>query len=145
MCVLLCFIEPILGNRYGSEAFSGLGQGARNGSPTYHLALFPLLKRTWGCWILTLHLDYVSRIWFLVCYAATPQNHPLHQERIHVVRSNRVARQRPEGTPAMDLGHMNVVLMWCTCMLIVDWGIGMVIITVLRICLCVLRGFRRPN
>ena len=38
---------------------------------------------------------------------------PLHQRRIQVVRSNRVARKRPaesNGTPAMDPGHLNINL-----------------------------------
>ena len=47
--------------------------------------------------------------WFLACYATTPLALQFHQERIQVVRSNRVARKRPEGTRAMDLGNMNVV------------------------------------
>jgi len=40
----------------------------------------------------------------------------LQQTRIQVVRSNKVARKRlteSNGTPAMDLGHMNVVLKYC--------------------------------
>jgi hypothetical protein len=51
--------------------------------------------------------------WFLVCYAATQLATQLPQRRIQVVRSNKVARKRlteSNGTPAMDLGHMNVVL-----------------------------------
>jgi len=38
-----------------------------------------------------------------------------------VVCSDRVARKRPtesNGTPTMDLGHMNVVLKWCICTLV---------------------------
>jgi len=51
--------------------------------------------------------------WFLVCYAATQLATPLHQRRIQVVHSNKVAWKRlteSNGTPAMDLGYMNVVL-----------------------------------
>jgi len=51
--------------------------------------------------------------WFLVCYAATQLANQLQQTRIQLVRSNKVARKRlteSNGTPAMDLGHMNVVL-----------------------------------
>jgi len=51
--------------------------------------------------------------WFLVCYAATQLATQLPQRRIQVVRSNKVARKRlteSNGTPAMDLRHMNVVL-----------------------------------
>ena len=56
--------------------------------------------------------------WFWVCYAATQLALQLHQDHIQVVRSNRVARKHPaesNGTPAMDLGHMNVVSKWCIC------------------------------
>ena len=59
---------------------------------------------------------FCSIHWFLVCYAATQLAAPLHQRRIQVVRSNKVARKRlteSNGTPAMDLGHsvhINVVL-----------------------------------
>ena len=51
--------------------------------------------------------------WFLVCYAATQLATQLPQRRIQVVRSNKVARKRlteSNGTPTMDLRHMNVVL-----------------------------------
>jgi len=34
-------------------------------------------------------------LWFAACYAATQLALQLHQERIHVVRSNRVAQKRP--------------------------------------------------
>ena len=50
---------------------------------------------------------------FLVCYAATQLATQLPQRRIQVVRSNKVAPKRLtelNGTPAMDLGHLNVVL-----------------------------------
>jgi len=49
----------------------------------------------------------------LICYATTHLASQLQQTRIQVVRSNKVARKRlteSNGTPAMDLGHMNVVL-----------------------------------
>ena len=52
-------------------------------------------------------------LWFLVCYAATQLATQLRQRCIQVVRSNKEARKRltkSNGTPAMDLGHMNVVL-----------------------------------
>jgi len=51
--------------------------------------------------------------WFLVCYTATQLATQLPQWRIQVVRSNKVARKRlteSNGTPAIDLGHMDVVL-----------------------------------
>jgi len=51
-----------------------------------------------------------------------------------VVRSNKVARKRlteSNGTPAMDLGHMNVVLKWCTCMLVYLGIVDINIITIL--------------
>ena len=37
----------------------------------------------------------VDGFWFLVCYAATLLALQLQQKRVHVVRSNRVARKRP--------------------------------------------------
>jgi len=33
--------------------------------------------------------------WFLVCYAVTQLALQFHRQRIHMVRSNRVARKRP--------------------------------------------------
>jgi len=49
--------------------------------------------------------------WFLICYATTQLVIQLHQERIQVVRSNRVAWKRPAElncTPAMDLGFDDI-------------------------------------
>ena len=54
-----------------------------------------------------------TEFWFLVWYADTQLATPLQHRRIQVVRSNKVARKRlteSKGTPAMDLGHMKVVL-----------------------------------
>jgi len=51
--------------------------------------------------------------WFLVCYADTQLATQLQQRCIQVVCSNKEARRRlneSNGTPAMDLGHKNVVL-----------------------------------
>ena len=51
--------------------------------------------------------------WLLVCYATTQLATLLRQRCIQVVRSNKEARKRlteSNGTPAMDLGHMNVIL-----------------------------------
>ena len=51
--------------------------------------------------------------WFLVCYVTRQLANQLHQTRIQVVRSNKVAGKcltESNDTPAMDLGHMNVVL-----------------------------------
>jgi hypothetical protein len=51
--------------------------------------------------------------WFLVFYTDTQLANQLQQTRIQVVRSNKVARKRlteSNGTLAMDLGHMDVVL-----------------------------------
>jgi len=45
--------------------------------------------------------------WFLDCYAATQLALQVRQERIHVVRSNKVTRKPPtesNGTSPMDLG-----------------------------------------
>jgi hypothetical protein len=53
----------------------------------------------------------VSGFWCLICYADTQLAIQLHQERIQVVRSNWLARNRPaelNGTPAMDLGFENI-------------------------------------
>ena len=36
-----------------------------------------------------------------------------------------------ESNPAMDLGHMNVVLEWCMCMMVVT--LGMIIINIIMI------------
>ena len=52
------------------------------------------------------------------------------------MRSNRVARKRPtesNSTPVMDLGHMNVVLKWCICMLVAVVDLGIVIIIIIII------------
>ena len=52
-------------------------------------------------------------LWFLVSYAAAQLANQLQQTRIQVVCSNKVARKRlaeSNGTPAMDLGHKDVVL-----------------------------------
>jgi len=58
----------------------------------------------------------VAIVFFLFCcYAATQLALQLRQERSQVVCSNKEARKRltdSNGTPAMDLGHMNVVLKW---------------------------------
>ena len=62
--------------------------------------------------------------WFLDChsYGTTLSTLPsLHQERIHVVHSNKVAGSTwPEDTPTMDLGLIHLILKWCVCMFI-DW------------------------
>ena len=62
---------------------------------------------------------------FLVfcCYATTQLALQLCQGQLQVVCSNKEARKRlteSNGTPAMYLGHMNVVWKRCICMLIVD-------------------------
>jgi len=52
-----------------------------------------------------------SGFWFLVCYTATQLANQLQQTSIEVVRSNKVARKRlteSNGTPAMDLGPLNI-------------------------------------
>jgi len=56
--------------------------------------------------------DVCNGFWFLVCYAATQLATQLQQRCIQVVRSNKEARKRlteSNGTPTMDLEHMNVV------------------------------------
>jgi len=55
----------------------------------------------------------------------------MHQERTQVVCSNKEAWKRlteSNSTPAMDLGHVNVVLKWYICMLVVDPAIEIVFI-----------------
>ena len=80
-------------------------------------------------------------ICFCFCHAATQRALQLQQERIQVVFSNEEARKRPDesnGTPAMDLGHVNVILKWCECMLAVDLGIVLnIMITIMFFCLFV--------
>jgi len=65
-----------------------------------------------------------SGFWFLICYADTQLAFQVQQEcGIQVVRSNKVVRRIPtesNGTPAMELGNIKVVLKWCTCMLVVN-------------------------
>jgi len=76
----------------------------------------------------------VFGFWFVMPYAATQLPRQLHQTRIQVVRSNKEARKRlteSKGTPAMDLGHMNVVLKWCVCMLAYVGIVDIYIITIL--------------
>ena len=82
------------------------------------------------------------RFLFLVRYAVTQLAIQSQQERIHKVCSNKVVRRLPtelNGTPAMDLGHMNVVLKWYIWMLVVDLGNGMgilvIMITTIMFCL----------
>jgi len=68
---------------------------------------------------------------FFCCYATTQLAAQVQQERTQVVDSNKEARKRlaeSNGTPAMDIGQMNVVLKWCKCMLVVDLGTGMIFI-----------------
>ena len=58
----------------------------------------------------------------------------VQQECMQVECSNKEAQKRPtksNSTPAMDLGHVNVVLKWYICMLVVDSGIGMIVIFVI--------------
>ena len=43
---------------------------------------------------------------------------------------------RLEGTPAVDLGHMKVLLKWCICMLVVDLGIVIMCIIIIICFLC---------
>jgi len=85
---------------------------------------------------------------FCCCYAATHLVLQLHQERTQVVCSNKEARERPaesNATPAMDLGHMKVVLKWFMCMLVVGLGIVFIIvITVIMFCLVLFCVFPPP-
>jgi len=66
--------------------------------------------------------------WFLVLLCRHTASNPITVEMQQVVRSNEEARKRlteSNGTPAMDLGHMNVlfvlssvIFMFC-CMIVV--------------------------
>jgi len=73
----------------------------------------------------------------LVCSAATQLATQLRQKCIQVVCSNKEARKRlteSNGTPRMDLGHMNFVLNWYyvyflfyDCCFEVDEGFGFLV------------------
>jgi len=68
---------------------------------------------TWKNPALPLTFAYRLGFWFVVCYAATQLATPLHQNRIQVVRSNKVARKRlteSNGTPAKTRRILK--LMW---------------------------------
>ena len=86
----------------------------------------------------------MNGFWFLVWNAVTHLTLQLHQDCILIVLSNKVVHRIPtesNGTPAIDLGHMNVVLKWCMCMLVMYVGIGMIIIifsTIAVVCCVVL-------
>jgi len=58
-------------------------------------------------------MQYLFGFWFLVCHAATQLATQLQKRYIQVVCSNKETWKRlteSNGTPAMDLGHMNVGL-----------------------------------
>ena len=68
-----------------------------------------------GSFLLSAEGSVSQYFWFLVCYANTQLATQLQQRCTQVVCSNKEARKRltesnRDGTPAMDLGHMNVVL-----------------------------------
>ena len=70
-------------------------------------------------------LERTKRQFFGFCHAATQLALQLQQERIQVVRSNKVVRRIPtesNGTSAMDFGHMHVVLKWCVSSGFMDWN-----------------------
>jgi len=59
-----------------------------------------------------------------------------------MVCSNTEAWKRPtesNSTPAMDLGHINIVLKWCMCMVVVGLGIEMIIVIIVIIMFCLSR------
>ena len=65
------------------------------------------------CYCFFYSLVQFSSVWFLflVCNAATQLATQLPRRCMQVVRSNKVARKRltiSNGTPAMDLGPMNI-------------------------------------
>ena len=66
------------------------------------------------------HTSVSIGFWFLVCYAATQLATPLHQRRMQVVRSNKVARKRlteSNGTPAISFvcEDKRGVVLGCVC------------------------------
>ena len=161
--VFLCFIKLILGNRYATGVSSRTGQGARIYDTDRQRATSPLSplnsiasnvvkvegkgqRRSQGpqpppelrrCLYQSPPLPL--RI-FCGCFADTQLARQLQQERTQVVCSNKETRNRlteSYGTPAMDLGHMNVVLKWCIYMLVVDLGIWIVFITILFYDICI--------
>ena len=72
-----------------------------------------LCRAVYSFWVRSVNGFPANLAWFLVGSAATQLATQLHQRRIQVARSNKVARKRlteSNGTPAMDLGHFNVVL-----------------------------------
>jgi len=59
------------------------------------------------------HRAICVSFWFLVCYAVTQLATQLQQRCIQVVYSNKEAQKcltESNGTPAMDPGHIYVVL-----------------------------------
>ena len=68
----------------------------------------------WGRWDRDRGVSiWGGTFWFLVCNANTQLALQLQQEHIQVVRSNKVVRgllTKSNGTPAIDLGHTNIVL-----------------------------------
>ena len=95
-------------------------------------------------------------------FAAAQLARQLHQEHTQVVCSNkeawrRLARRHSRNGPWTHeccfevnvfvcwdcIYNVECCLKWCICMLILDWGIGMIII--LRVCLSFFLGFQKPN
>ena len=78
----------------------------------YRIGIFiPRVKRAGFVLEKDLHPDQRALFLFLFCNAATQLATQLHQRRIQVVRSNKVPWKNlteSNGTPAMDLGPMNI-------------------------------------
>ena len=76
---------------------------------------------------------------FFLGHAATQLDPEVQQERSQVVCRNKEARKlltESNGTPAMDLGHMDVGSKWRICMVEVDLGIGMILFIVIIVIFC---------
>jgi len=122
-CVLLCFIKPILGNRYVlSQGFivseprethprSEITDVPTSPCPPLDMGLSGSSPSTLSTSLATPVPSVGNGFWFLVCSAATQLATQLHQRCIQVVCINKKAWKRlteSNGTPAMDLGHMNI-------------------------------------
>jgi len=93
----------------GGSSFKLTGQLACQAVTCQVISFFDLKtgrRRGWKVNLTSATCQVPLGFWFLVCNAATQLATPLHQRRIQVVRSNKVARKcltKSNGTPAMDL------------------------------------------
>jgi len=88
-----------------AQRYSSAHGSAGRASALGHSLRRPYLLRTEAIY------NHWHGFWFLVCNTSTQLEIQLPQRSIQVVRSNKVARKRlteSNGTPTMDLGHMNI-------------------------------------